>query len=69
MFHAFHVYLIFLPIQVFVIGNSEVESVLSGQHFLKMTLHRKEQSMVKTFNGPQCDKKFGLFIRFFRFLY
>ena len=29
---------------MFVIVNSEVDSVLSGQYFLTMTLHRKEHS-------------------------
>ena len=39
----------FSSIQVFVIGNSEVDSVLSCQYFLTMTLHRREHSNGENF--------------------
>ena len=38
------IFFFFQKIQVLIIGNSEVDSVLSGQYFLTMTLHRKEHS-------------------------
>ena len=54
---------------MFVIGNLEVDSVLSGQYFLTMTLHRKEHSNGENFQLPSLWQEIRTFFSDFSDFY